>query len=304
MKKQNRKETKHEFEDLRSFIALYICTTIVAFGIVLAFCPDKFSALRALYFVAIYLCGSIAMILITEYYSKYAKLPFRSYPKTGWSELLGVVFILILFVFSIQLGVPFVMKHLNLFSLPKVQIGFFFSLFKFIFAIAIALLFTWGWKRSFKDIGISRQNIGKGVLLALILCPISMLLFFSLGEVFSAAYPIEKLAFRIPTEAILTSFLYAIGLCLMDPGVVEELIFRGLTQNKMERCMDWRLAILLTSILFGLFHLPMSYLSVPLTIPFGLLMGYIYHRTQNLIITILIHGLSAGVLSFIFAHLL
>lgn len=121
----------------------------------------------------------------------------------------------------------------------------------------------------------------------------------------------------LPNPIFLASFVYQ----LLFVGISEELIFRGYFYNKLRRSIkSWRYSylasIFISSVIFGLFHLPWYIkfyentliVSLPATfaVPniidalgrvawtgfFGVLMCIIYEKTQSLVPTIIIHGLS------------
>lgn len=72
------------------------------------------------------------------------------------------------------------------------------------------------------------------------------------------------------------------------PAVGEELLFRGLIQNQIFRdTRNMHLAILISAFLFGAIHL--QFYGVVPRILMGILFGYIYYWSGNLIIPILVH---------------
>lgn len=88
----------------------------------------------------------------------------------------------------------------------------------------------------------------------------------------------------------LTTFYFAVR-----ASIFEEILFRGFFQtyffNKLgpERRGAW-IAILATSVLFGLYHYPFAGISFTQSFVYGVFFGWIYHRTGNLWAPILIHG--------------
>ncbi len=86
-------------------------------------------------------------------------------------------------------------------------------------------------------------------------------------------------------------------LAIVVIGPSEELLFRGVIQRRLDRVFSPAVAIFLTSLLFLIPH-AIGYTGSPLGIallalvPFclSLLLGYVYERTGNLLVSILIHG--------------
>lgn len=62
---------------------------------------------------------------------------------------------------------------------------------------------------------------------------------------------------------------------------LQEMLFRGLLQTRLEGLVRPWLAVSIASLAFGLAHLPDAILTA-LTIPAGLAWGYSFHRRRNL----------------------
>lgn len=86
----------------------------------------------------------------------------------------------------------------------------------------------------------------------------------------------------------------ALLLFALTPALCEELLFRGLLLQAFLRRFPPGLAILLVSLLFGLFHFSLDRL-LP-TAVLGLLLGLATWRTGSLLPAMLIHGLNNGIL--------
>jgi membrane protease YdiL (CAAX protease family) len=72
------------------------------------------------------------------------------------------------------------------------------------------------------------------------------------------------------------------------PGVIEEVLFRGMIQRGFMRSMRPLAAILLTSVLFGLLHIDPP--AVALAFILGLWLGIVAWRTSSIVLTIIIHA--------------
>lgn len=71
------------------------------------------------------------------------------------------------------------------------------------------------------------------------------------------------------------------------PSIVEETVFRGFLQNTLEKSLNPIKSIIISSLIFGVFHLNPINL-IPLFI-MGIYLGFIYYQSNSLIIPILAH---------------
>ncbi|WP_338741202.1 CPBP family intramembrane glutamic endopeptidase [Haloplanus salilacus] len=94
-------------------------------------------------------------------------------------------------------------------------------------------------------------------------------------------------------------FLYMIPVAVLLVGPFEELVFRGGVQGILRRTWGPGVAIVVASILFGSVHIfallggggtgQLAYIAVAATL--GLVLGYLYERTHNLVVPAVVHGL-------------
>lgn len=71
------------------------------------------------------------------------------------------------------------------------------------------------------------------------------------------------------------------------PAVTEELLFRGVVQNSFIRKYSPAVGIIVSSIIFGIYH--MNWLQGINAVLIGLALGYLYYKTKSLWITMLFH---------------
>jgi membrane protease YdiL (CAAX protease family) len=91
-------------------------------------------------------------------------------------------------------------------------------------------------------------------------------------------------------------FLYMIPVSLLFVGPFEELVFRGVVQGLFRRRYGGAVAIGAAATLFGVAHLValtgagsrVSYLAVAAIL--GLMLGFVYERTENLVVPAVVHG--------------
>lgn len=69
--------------------------------------------------------------------------------------------------------------------------------------------------------------------------------------------------------------------------VFEEILFRSIVMRELSTCMPVGFAIVIQGILFGLVH--GNLVQLVFTSVIGILLGFIYYKTKNLVISILVH---------------
>ncbi|UWG50211.1 Metal-dependent membrane protease, CAAX family [Halalkaliarchaeum sp. AArc-CO] len=98
-------------------------------------------------------------------------------------------------------------------------------------------------------------------------------------------------------------FLYMILVSILVVGPVEELLFRGVVQGLLRRAVSAWPAIVLAAAFFGLVHVwavqgtigqQLVYAVVATVL--GIVLGYLYERTGNIVVPGLAHGLYNAVL--------
>lgn len=91
-------------------------------------------------------------------------------------------------------------------------------------------------------------------------------------------------------------FLAVVSVTLFA-AVLEELLFRGLTQKPLSYILGERKAILLASLLFGIFHLNLFQGGYAFLL--GIFLGFVYSRTQNILYSIFLHFAFNGLSVFL-----
>jgi hypothetical protein len=93
-------------------------------------------------------------------------------------------------------------------------------------------------------------------------------------------------------------FLYMIPVAILLVGPFEELVFRGGVQGLLRRTWGASVAVVVASVLFGVVHwialtggggTRVPYVVVAATL--GLVLGYLYERSRNLVVPAVVHGL-------------
>ena len=151
--------------------------------------------------------------------------------------------------------------------------------------------------------GIRRANWTRGLLWAVLLG-----LGLSVFQVSQSRYA-EEVWEIIQSGRVLYLFPLVLAVMLLTAGFTEEFFFRGFIQTRLEPLLRSRIAALLvTSILFGVYHVPYAYLNpnwpsagdwtaawqaaLGQGIPGGLILGAVYLWSRhNLFATIVLHSL-------------
>jgi len=87
----------------------------------------------------------------------------------------------------------------------------------------------------------------------------------------------------------------------MFSGFGQEVLFRGLILFSLLRWKGWKLALVVSSVLFGLMHVRQGVAGVVGTILVGGYWGWVALKTRNIIGTSIAHGFYNFIFSFLFA---
>lgn len=157
-------------------------------------------------------------------------------------------------------------------------------------------------RKAFVHLGMKKQVTIPQILIVILIMIVSLPLVGMLGQLteslpFSAS-TLEK--FKRAEEEYLRQveiigrmndfkdFLLSLFMLAILPAVFEETIFRGALQNLLSRW--WKiplLAVIVTSIIFSVIHF--SYIGFMSRAVLGFLLGWLYHRTGNLWLSIIGH---------------
>lgn len=91
----------------------------------------------------------------------------------------------------------------------------------------------------------------------------------------------------IPIPETSGEFLISLFLIAITAGICEEVVFRGLMLKSYEK-LGKKQAILISGIMFGLFHFNLQNLFGPIFL--GILFGYILYKTDSIFSTMLAHA--------------
>lgn len=162
---------------------------------------------------------------------------------------------------------------------------------------------SWNIRASLSTVGLEKQRAKNGiiwaVLIGLVLSGLQLFLSRNKNQILEVLVS-RKVFILFPVSLILMLFL---------AGFTEEFFFRGVLQTRLQRLFKSNVvAVLVTSLLFGLYHLPYAYLNPRWPshgnwpdafgaafgqgVPMGLILGALYVRTKNnLVACVLVHAL-------------
>lgn len=159
-----------------------------------------------------------------------------------------------------------------------------FTLLYLLMTVVIVVIFTLARRRSFPDIGLSTKNLGKVLIFSLIMLVVTFTINLLALYLKISPYPI-----KIEISSLKVA-LFIIGVGAINPGMIEELLFRGFVLSKLERFIDWKWALLISAVLFGIIHIGQGIFAVIGSIYLGLLFGYVFYCVRSIIPLVTGHG--------------
>jgi len=138
---------------------------------------------------------------------------------------------------------------------------------------------------------VSMKVLIKTILIAILSIPIVMILnLFSMYilELFGKSIPTS-----IPMATNFTLVIIQFLLISVSAGICEEFLFRGVILNTYLDYFSYGKAIVITAILFGIFHFNIQNILGPIYL--GIIFGYLVLKTNSIIPAILGHMLNNGI---------
>lgn len=129
-------------------------------------------------------------------------------------------------------------------------------------------------------------GLALGGLVFLLNVLISVLLYTLFGP--SAA--IEKTNSKIMETSASPSGLVAVITALSLTGICEEFTFRGFLQNAINSKYSFAIALLVSSLAFGLFHFDPQGIYTLSAFLIGLVLGLIYHHWRSYVVSAVVHS--------------
>ena len=193
-----------------------------------------------------------------------------------WESLAAIC----LLVAPILLVIPFIVSGI----LSDFQLAYYVIYAVYIVGSLLIMKYS---KHEWSEFGLSRTNLSDSLSL-------------SLG--FVVAFIITQtihLELHFSTELGPIVVIQELVFCFAFSGPAQELLFRGVLFFSLMRWKDWKTALVVSSVLFGLVHVLKGIQYVIATILIGFFYGYITYRTRNIIGPIVAHSLNNFILGFI-----
>jgi len=148
--------------------------------------------------------------------------------------------------------------------------------------------------------GFTREQLGVTFKKIALYIPLAIImgLLLAVGE-----YLIIKTNYLIPDLSI-PNLLTLTFLMVFLVGLIEELIFRSVLQNRLEVLLGSRGGLIITSVLFGLMHSGYGNIGeVFYALLVGFIIGYMFYKTRSLPLVAMIHGFINVFLFGVLPHL-
>lgn len=153
-------------------------------------------------------------------------------------------------------------------------------------ALALLLAVIFGLK-PWSSIVLDASTLGQAVAATV---PLAVLVLLMVRLPWPWVEALDRLARDLANTLFARSGPTAVLLVSLMAGIGEELLFRGVMQEGLERLLGPTAALLLASLLFGLAHaVTKAYFLVATLI--GIYLGWLYLATGNLLVPILVHFL-------------
>lgn len=135
-------------------------------------------------------------------------------------------------------------------------------------------------EKPIKLVGIGFGTIGFGLILTNIIMKA-----FEDTDLMKAALDLMENAFKgeSPLDGIIIIIVIAIG-----APVVEELLFRGVLFEEINRETSKKMTIFLTAFIFGIYHF--NIIQTPNTFFMGLVLAYLYEKTKSIKAPMIVHA--------------
>jgi len=141
--------------------------------------------------------------------------------------------------------------------------------------------------KKLQDIGISTKGLGESLG--------GSLLFVSIVVIIIAV----REGMQVTTELTLLKIGEQVVYNFLFSGLGQEILFRGLMLFSIWRWKGWKVALVVSSVLFGFVHITKGLNFVLATMIYGFVYGYIVYQSKNIIGPTVAHGLYNFLLGFL-----
>ncbi len=214
---------------------------------------------------------------LANWFKKWANIEIGKELKTGVYEIFDCLIAVGIWYIGMNLLSKYVKNYIK------------FTLLYLLITVIIVVIFTLLRKRNSQDIGLSTKNLGKILVITVIVFGVTFVMNLWALYLKISPYPI-----KIEISSLKVA-LIIIGMGVINPGLIEELLFRGFVLSKLERFLEWKWALLISAFLFGIIHVKQGIFPVIGSIYLGLLFGYFFHCVRSIIPLVIGHGLGLTV---------
>ena len=168
-----------------------------------------------------------------------------------------------------------------------------------LFILAPSLTFLTLWKYDIKKVLRLKLFSPATLLLALFLAFSGMIFTIQVSAVQNIFYPFPNaeeilgpLIELLKAKNGILDFIIKFTMIALLPAICEETLFRGVVQSSLEKHGNKISAIIITAILFGIFHMN-PYRFLP-TMIIGLYLGYLAQKTKSIFPGMIVHAINNG----------
>ena len=184
-----------------------------------------------------------------------------------------------LFITPILLILPFIILRII-----EVVLAYYIIYMAYILGTIAILKFN---NKKLQDIGISTKGLGESLGGSLLFVFIVVII-IAVREGMQATPELTLLKI---VEQVVINFLFS--------GLGQEILFRGLMLFSIWRWKGWKVALVVSSVLFGFVHITKGLNYVFTTMIYGFVYGYVVYQSENIIGPTVAHGLYNFVLGFL-----
>jgi len=144
--------------------------------------------------------------------------------------------------------------------------------------------------RSFVGLDVKPKFIMLGLASGALLLFVDIIVSFMLTTILGVSQAVEESNAMITELSSSTSGLIAVIAALTLAGVCEEFAFRGFLQSAINRRYSFIPAVVISAVVFGLFHFDPQLVYIFSAIVAGLVLGYVYHRWNSYLVSAIAHS--------------
>lgn len=132
--------------------------------------------------------------------------------------------------------------------------------------------------KSYVGVNLNPRSVAVGAVFGVVLLFLNMVVSEALTAVFGVSQAVEESNALLANLSTSTLGFMAVALSLLLAGFCEEFAFRGFLQNTLARKYSVVPAVVLSSLVFGLFHFDPQIVYILAAMSSGLVLGYINYR--------------------------